>query len=188
MDFQPQINYLLPTGTPMPYFMAYPEYAGLNGQMAYSEYPSLDGQMAYSEYPSLDGQMAYSGYPCLKRRETKTEENAWQDFEYLRRTYPALLGKWQHRVEEILDRMDYEGSMIYDEYPDRLSLQNLGEAVARILLRDEAVGEALEELAMNDYLQGLAQVLVCNEVYRRRQKRKQESYGRVAKDFGNHIE
>ena len=164
MDFQPQIKYLLPTGTPMPYFMAYPENPNLNGQMVFPE------------------------YPCLKRQETRSEENAWQDFEYLRRTYPTLLGKWQHRVEEILDRMDYEGSMIYDEYPDRLSLQNLGEAVARILLRDEAAEEALEDLAMNDYLQGLAQVLVCNEVYRRRQKRKQETYGRVAKDFGNHIE
>ncbi|MBQ9488416.1 MAG: hypothetical protein IKO03_07670 [Lachnospiraceae bacterium] len=180
MDFQTQIKYLLPTGTPMPYFMAYPENSGLNGQMAYPDYPGLNGQMAYPDYP------------CLKRQETKSEENAWQDFEYLRRTYPALLGKWQHRVEEILDRMDYEGSMIYDEYPDRLSLQNLGEAVSRILLQDEAAkenpGEPLGKLASNEYLQGLAQVLVCNEVYRRRQKRKQESYGRVTKDFGNHIE
>ncbi|MBE5864383.1 MAG: hypothetical protein E7295_16300 [Lachnospiraceae bacterium] len=176
MDFQPQIKYLLPTGTPMPYFMAYPDYHSLNGQMVSPEYPSLNGQMAFPEYP------------CLKRQETRSEENAWQDFEYLRRAYPTLLGKWQHRVEEILDRMDYEGSMIYDEYPDRLSLQNLGEAVARILLRDEAAEEALEDLAMNDYLLGLAQVLVCNEVYRRRQKRKQEAYGRVTKDIRDHIE
>ena len=144
MDFQPQIKYLLPTGTPMPFFMAYPDY------------------------------------PCIRKaQEFPGEDVATRDFEYLRRTYPTLLGKWQRRVEEILDKMDYDGSMIYDEYPDRVSLQNLGEAVAKILSdMDKGAGghggaEAVESAGLQEemeqaYLQGLAQVLVCNEIYRRR--------------------
>ena len=165
MDFQPQIKYILPTDAPMPFFMAYPEY------------------------------------PCLRKQEPKEGDIALQDFEYLRKTYPALLTKWQRRVEEVLDRMDYEGSMIYDEYPDRVSLQNLGEAVARILEGMKEEGTRLAEEAgthpaearenrdplKEEYLLGLAQVLVRNEVYRRRQKRKQDANGRITKGFGNGI-
>lgn len=166
MDFQPQIKYILPTETPMPFFMAYPEY------------------------------------PCLRKQESQDGDYAWKDFEYLRKTYPALLTKWQRRVEEVLDRMDYEGSMIYDEYPDRVSLQNLGEAVARILEgmkeegtrgREDATSQTIggaKEISdplKEEYLLGLAQVLVRNEVYRRRQKRKQDANGRITKGFGNGI-
>ncbi len=166
MDFKPQIKYILPTEAPMPFFMAYPEY------------------------------------PCLRKQEPREGDIALQDFEYLRKTYPALLTKWQRRVEEVLDRMDYEGSMIYDEYPDRVSLQNLGEAVARILdgmkqeetrdREDAASQTGVEAKEISDplkeeYLLGLAQVLVRNEVYRRRQKRKQDANGRITKDFGNGI-
>lgn len=130
MDFQPQIKYVLPTGAPMPFFMAYPDY------------------------------------PCMKRREESAGEAAYQDFEYLRRTYPAAVGKLQRRVEEILDRMDYEGSMIYDEFPDRVSLYELGDAVARILENEEKLPEGADD----HYLKGLAQVLTCNEIYHRRRK------------------
>ena len=162
MDFQPQMKYILPTGVPMPFFMAYPDY------------------------------------PCFGKRE-KDKEDPCQDFEYLRRTYPAAVAKWQKRVEEILDKMDYEGSMIYDEFPDRLSLQDLGDAVARVLaaMEGEAAGkgQGADESGdgreddgtrgksvtslENAWLQGLAQVLTCNEIYRRRQKRKQETNGRT---------
>ena len=121
--------------------------------------------------------MAYPEYPCIGKRMERREDAAWEDFENLRRTYPAALRKWQRRVEEILDKMDYEGSMIYDEYPDRISLQNLSESVSRIL---ESKADPLERA----YLDGLSQVLVCNEIYRRRQKRKQETNGRITKGFG----
>ncbi|MBO4514825.1 MAG: hypothetical protein J5721_04020, partial [Lachnospiraceae bacterium] len=91
-------------------------------------------------------------------------------------------------------RMDYEGSMIYDEYPDRVSLQNLGEAVARILdgmkqeeTRDREDAKEISDPLKEEYLLGLAQVLVRNEVYRRRQKRKQDVNGRITKGFGNGI-
>ncbi|MBR4733820.1 MAG: hypothetical protein IK081_13735 [Lachnospiraceae bacterium] len=158
MDFQPQIKYILPTEAPMPFFMAYPEY------------------------------------PCLRKQEPQEGDIALQDFEYLRKTYPALLTKWQRRVEEVLDRMDYEGSMIYDEYPDRVSLQDLGEAVARILdgmkqeeTRDREDAKEISDPLKEEYLLGLAQVLVRNEVYRRRQKRKQDVNGRITKGFGNGI-
>ena len=170
MDFIPQMSSFYPEGIQLPYFMAYPEY------------------------------------PCISRQIPGKEEDALQDFEYFRRTYPKILCRYQKRVEEMLDRLDYEGSMIYDEYPDRVGLNDLGNAVAKVLSgmaetqdpgrlsgdfgagalseaqgtdgreegRETATGKSgnalgpMEEL----YLQGLAQVLLCNEIYRRRQKKK----------------
>lgn len=131
MDFQPQMKYTLPTGVPIPFYMAYPGYTGV----------------WQSDYPK--------------------ENRMYQDLEYFRQTYPTKVRKYQRRVEEILDRMDYEGSMIYDEYPDRFAMQSLGLSVAKILENEsqEEMGEA--EKAM---LEALAQVLVCNEICRRRQK------------------
>ena len=146
----------------------------------------------YSAGEAMPFFMAYPGYACIARQERLREDPAYEDFEYLRRAYPAVVAKMQRRVEEILDRMDYEGSMIYDEYPDRLSLQNLGEAVGQILKtqngsgedNDENIGQTTLEQA---YLQGLAQVLTCNEIYRRRQKRKQGTNGRITTGFGRNL-
>ena len=181
MDFQPQIGSAMPVDAPpLPFFLAYPNY------------------------------------PCQLRNKERIYEPDRQDFEYLQRSYPAFVARMQKRVEEILDRMDYEGSMIYDEYPDRLSIQTLGEAVGRILSADDRQGnaagvgkddhgESTPEMAENGtgpaqgvsgesaprettlenaYLRGLAQVLTCNEIYRRRQKRKQGTNGRITTAFG----
>lgn len=158
-------------GMPMPYFMAYPEYPGINGLDL-----TLSGERE-AVFWDLSGQKNLT-------REKAEKDLAMQDFEYLRRTYPTMIGKYQRRVEEILDAMDYEGSMIYDEYPDRLSLLDLGNSVAKSLARVEMSGETVspetkerQMSAMEEaYLQGLAQVLTCNEIFRRRQKRKQEGY------------
>lgn len=45
-----------------------------------------------------------------------------RDVEYMKSMYPMSAKKILPYVEEECDRMEYEGSMIYDEYPDRLLL------------------------------------------------------------------
>ena len=44
------------------------------------------------------------------------------DFEYMKSLYPDIPKRILPYIEEECDRMEYEGSMIYDEYPDRLLL------------------------------------------------------------------
>lgn len=51
--------------------------------------------------------------------EEKTER---RDVEYMKSIYPVSAKKILPYVEEECDRMEYEGSMIFDEYPDRLLL------------------------------------------------------------------
>ncbi len=53
---------------------------------------------------------------------------------------------------------DYEGSMIYDEYPDRYSLQALAKSMLKVLEKEEEDPPA----------QAMIQVLLCDEIYKRR--------------------
>ena len=45
-----------------------------------------------------------------------------RDREYLQSMYPATAKKIFPYIQEECDRQEYEGSMIYDEYPDKLQL------------------------------------------------------------------
>lgn len=86
------------------------------------------------------------------------EAKLLQDLEYLEQMYPNEVKHCQKRVAEILDKADYEGSMIYDEYPDRYSLQALAKSILTILEREEE----------NAPTEEMIQVLLFNEIYKRR--------------------
>ena len=45
-----------------------------------------------------------------------------EDKKRIMEMYPLMARRLQPYVEECCDRLEYEGSMMYDEYPDRLSL------------------------------------------------------------------
>lgn len=109
--------------------------------------------------------MTYPGYPG-----TRNEQEILRDLEYLQEVYPEQVRRYQRKVAEILDKMDYEGSMIYDEYPDKYCLQRLAKTVTDILKK-----EAKEENADTDrdtekwkLMEYMIQVLICNEIYKRR--------------------
>ena len=72
--------------------------------------------------------MTLPGYPGRM-----DENEILNDLEYLQQTYPGEVRRCQRRIAEILDKYDYEGSMIYDEYPDRLSLFRIADTISTIL-------------------------------------------------------
>lgn len=53
------------------------------------------------------------------------EDSITRDLEYLQQMYPSEAKRYQKTIVNILDKMDYEGSMIYDEYPDKWQLYQL---------------------------------------------------------------
>lgn len=97
--------------------------------------------------------MTYPGYYAPDR-----EAMLLRDLEYLQQMYPAEVRRCQHRVAEVLDKADYEGSMIYDEYPDRCSLRALAEAIFAVLKNEEE----------NPPSEDMIQVLLFDEIYKRR--------------------
>lgn len=61
-----------------------------------------------------------------------------RDFEYFKSMYPEEAKRLQWFVEEVLDEMEYEGSPIFDEFPDRLLLEQLIRRAAERAVMEEA--------------------------------------------------
>lgn len=96
-----------------------------------------------------------------------SEEQAMQDFDYLQRMYPEEVKKYQKKISDILDKIDYRDSMIYDDYPDQLALRQLaGQVVAGIKRDDEDKDEEKWK-----YIENLILVLLFYEIFRRRHRR-----------------
>lgn len=98
----------------------------------------------------------YMTYPDYRSREK--EAMLLRDLEYLQQMYPNDVKRYQKRIAEMLDKADYEGSMIYDEYPDKYSLQALAGSICKVLEKEEGTSPG-EEMVI---------ILLFNEVYKRR--------------------
>ncbi len=106
--------------------------------------------------------MTYSGYLSPAQ-----ESAALQDLEYLQQAYPHDVKRYQCKIAEMLDKLDYEGSMIYDEYPDRCSIQRLADSMVQVL-RQEETEDCEEDPERWSRTADMVQVLLCNEIYKRR--------------------
>ena len=65
------------------------------------------------------------------------EDSIIRDLEYLQQMYPSEAKRYQKIIAGILDKLDYEGSMIYDEYPDKLQLYKLSNDILERIRREE---------------------------------------------------
>ena len=70
--------------------------------------------------PSFQPYQSYPFYPFLPWADEKTRDR--RRFQEL---YPSLARQIQPLVEEACDRMEYEGSFMFDEYPDQLTIHRL---------------------------------------------------------------
>lgn len=90
------------------------------------------------------------------------DENEYEsDSQYLKRFYPAIAREIAEFVEDICDQMEYAGSMMFDEYPDQVSMMKLvGDIYEKIKYHDEA----------SPYLKQMVQVILCDEMHQRRSR------------------
>ena len=88
--------------------------------------------------------------------------------------YPLMAKRLQPYVEEVCGRLEYPGSMMYDEYPDRLSLLVRAKEVWENARKGEDFGEDPPEW---EQLQDLIGVLLLQEMLRRRKKNR-DRFGR----------
>lgn len=101
--------------------------------------------------------------PMLYRGEMELEK----EFSLMKSYYPETAKKIQEKVEEECDLLDYEGSRMYDEYPDRYMLYHLGKKIV-----DEVKKESELETMSDSLLGDLAEVLLFHEISRRRCRRR----------------
>lgn len=115
----------------------------------------------------------YMAYPMTLDFEDERAER--MDYEYLRSMYPEIPKTILPYVEEECDRMTYENSMIYDQYPDKLQLRLMcGRICADIkkhekLSRNESMRELLNDMEQGGkWLRDLTEVMLYQELFRRR--------------------
>lgn len=89
-----------------------------------------------------------------------------REFNLMKSYYPRIVQRIQEKIEEECDLLDYEGSRLYDEYPDKYMLYHLGSRI-RESMEPEISTQAIRE----DFLDELIQVMLCQEVSRRRCRR-----------------
>lgn len=97
------------------------------------------------------------------------EDTVMRDLEYLQDLYPGEARRYRQKIMRLLDRFDFDGSVIYDEYPDRLTLFKMSGDVMSVIEREEK--EEGREIPPEHlpYIKELVQVLLYNEIYKRRQ-------------------
>lgn len=117
----------------------------------------------------------YMAYPMPFSFEDERIER--MDLEYLKSMYPKIPKQILPYVEEECDRMEYENSMVYDIYPDKLQLKVMCTRVCDNVRRHEHIcaeeDDKTEDLSENarmnmDNLRDLVEVMLFQELYKRR--------------------
>lgn len=81
-------------------------------------------------------------------------------FEYFKTMYPVSIRKMQNIVDEACDKMEYDNSIMYDEYPDKVMIRKKSK---------ELVEKATKEYGKCDeIIEDIIEVLFINEIIRRR--------------------
>lgn len=124
----------------------------------------------------------YMAYPLPMYYEE--EDTVTRDLEYLQQMYPSEAKRYQKIIADVLTRMDYEGSCIYDEYPDKWQLYRLTQIIMDKIKRmegaDIAAAEGTDGLSETgievsaqkekpwEWIEEFVQVLLYYEIYKKR--------------------
>lgn len=89
-------------------------------------------------------------------------EKITPEYKYL---YPVEVIKIQELIEDECDRLEYDGSFMYDEYPDKVRVEKMAK---KICGKNNCKHQ--EEIS-NRWMQALVQMMICNEMSYRRGRR-----------------
>lgn len=161
----------------------------------YKTFPSFTGyqDMPYSMPPGTISQCGsiYKGYGqqgITAVQPMFLEDRILEDMEYLQQMYPTYAKRYQSVIKSAVDKVDYESSFIYDQYPDKFSIQRMALGVMEVIRTNEekdsgenggAAEDALTEKApwaeKEPWIRELVTVVMYYEILGRR-KKKQKNY------------
>lgn len=107
----------------------------------------------------------YMAYPFFLPAEEERDQE--KEVQIMKSYYAPRVMRIQEKVEQECDRMEYDGSMMFDEYPDKFMVNHLCEKIKREL-EDKEDKEDNKMLWEGD----LIGVLLFNEMFRRRCRRR----------------
>lgn len=140
--------------------------------------------MQYNDYPFSDENMKlYMPTPFFKAYPLQAvfddEKMQERDVQYFRSMYPEAAREIIPYVEEECDRMEYEGSMMFDECPDKFMLRRIRSRIYDQVRHLEgpdgsvaaaALGPAGQTSRRDDRLTDLIDILLFHEMYKRRSR------------------
>ena len=112
------------------------------------------------------------------------EKRQQRDWEYMRSMYPETAKRILPYVQEECDRQEYEGSMIYDEYPDKLQLRMMSRRIFDRVMQEEK-WEKQEEAERKkahteEQIREIVEILLYQELMDRRGQERRRNEKTVA--------
>lgn len=118
----------------------------------------------------------YMPYPMQMQSSYLNEMEYEKDLDRMKELYPKEVKRIQKYVDEECDKMEYEGSLMFDEYPDKMMLQrvcrNIMEKMQNGEEEDIESSEYRRRPSRGDGISDLVEVLLYNEMYKRRCRRR----------------
>lgn len=114
----------------------------------------------------------YMAYPLPVNYQD--EQEMVRDMEYLQSQHSMEIRQLRKHIADTINIMDYEGSMIYDEYPDRFSMERQSKMISENLKKTYEDDEscAFHKMLFWDGLEDIVRLLVYDEILKRRHRRK----------------
>ena len=106
---------------------------------------------------------------------------ARRDLDYMKSLYPAAAKRLIPYIEEECDRLEYEGSMIYDEYPDKLQLCLMCRRAYEQVMKQE---KWEKETYTPEQIREIVEILMYQELMERRGKGRRQQEKTVASCTG----
>ncbi len=114
----------------------------------------------------------YMAYPLPVNYQD--EQEMVRDMEYLQSQHSMEIRQLRKHIADTINIMDYEGSMIYDEYPDRFSMERQSKMISENLKKTYEDDEscAFHKMLFWDGFEDIVRLLVYDEILKRRHRRK----------------
>ena len=99
-----------------------------------------------------------------------------RDYDYMKSTYPNMTKRIMPYIEKECDRMEYTGSVMYDEYPDQLQIRLMCRRIMDKIINEDTIIKHEGKYSMkripgesrDNWLQELIWVLTWQEILKRR--------------------
>lgn len=98
------------------------------------------------------------------------------DILYLKELYPPSFLRLQKIIDDECDKLEFDGSIMFDEFPDKERLRvlenNVFDIAKSTLAKEAAVNQAWRGLPSDEWLKDIMCALLINEMMRRRSRRR----------------
>jgi hypothetical protein len=155
---------------------AYPELEYYYNPSMPDNYPTYQG-VPNMYVPNTNSYTAPMGIPMFPLYGYDNSADLDKDVEYMKHLYPSTAKSIQSEVNDECDKMEYDGSMMFDEYPDRIYLDRI---IDRIYDRVKDINEE-PQVEMNslyfypprrrhDHFRDIINLILLNEIFNRRRR------------------